>query len=49
LLISVDNTELHYSRADIFGESWAPIARLGPLGWTCIGAPDAAEVRTHVT
>jgi hypothetical protein len=49
LLIGVDNAELHYSRADIFGESGAPIARLGPLEWTCIGAPDAAEVRTHVT
>ena len=38
LLIGVDNAELHYSRADIQGPSGAPVARLGPLGWTCIGA-----------
>ena len=24
------------------------IARLGPLGWTCIGAPDTSVARTHV-
>ena len=48
LLIGVDNADLHYSRADIRGATVGPIARLGPLGWTCIGAPDAAAARTHV-
>ena len=48
LLIGVDNAELHYSRADIRGQAGGPIARLGPLGWTCIGAPDTAAARTHV-
>ncbi len=45
----MDNAELHYCRADICDESGTPVARLCPLGWTCIGAPDVAEVRTHVT
>ena len=48
LLIGVDNADLHYSRADIRGEPGAPVARLGPLGWTCIGAVAATESRSHV-
>ena len=48
LLIGVDNADLHYSRADIRGATSGPIARLGPLGWTCIGAPDTAVARTHL-
>ena len=48
LLIGVDNADLHYCRADIRGETGGPIARLGPLGWTCIGAPDTSVARTHV-
>ena len=48
LLIGVDNVDLHYSRADIRGATGGPIARLGPLGWTCVGAPDTAVARTHV-
>ena len=37
LLIGVDNADLHYSKADVNGPPGSPIARLGPLGWTCIG------------
>lgn len=51
LLIGIDNAELHYSRADIRGEARVPIARLGPLGWSCIGSPDSRDssgTRTHV-
>ena len=48
LLIGVDNVDLHYCRADIRGEKGGPVARLGPLGWTCIGAPDTSVARTHV-
>jgi hypothetical protein len=36
---------------DIRGKPGAAIARLGPLGWTCIGTPDhedASQSRTHV-
>lgn len=52
LLIGVDNADLHYSRADVRGEEGAPVARLGPLGWTCVGSPEGrqgAGARTHVS
>ena len=52
LLIGVDNAELHYSRADVRGEEGNPIARLGPLGWTCIGSPEGKQwtgARAHVS
>ena len=50
LLIGVDNADLHYSFVDVRGKVGEPVARLGPLGWTCIGPPDGrAETgtRTH--
>ena len=37
LLLGVDNAQLHYSIADIQGKNDGPIARLGSLGWTCVG------------
>ena len=40
LLIGVDYADLHYSFVDIRGNVGKPVARLGPLGWTCIGPPD---------
>ena len=40
LLIGVDYADLHYSFVDIRGNVGEPVARLGPLGWTCIGPPD---------
>ena len=50
LLVGIDNAELHYSHVDLRGKSGGPIARLGPLGWSCIGAPEneAARTRSHV-
>ena len=48
----MDNAELHYSRADLRGKEGGPIAHLGPLGWTCIGPPEARQLtgaRTHVS
>ena len=39
-LIGQDHIDLHYSRCDVKGHPGEPIARLGPLGWTCIGHPD---------
>ncbi|PFX16011.1 hypothetical protein AWC38_SpisGene19740 [Stylophora pistillata] len=51
LLIGIDNAELHYSHFDLRGKLGGPIARLGPLGWSCIGAPDESETartRSHV-
>ena len=38
LLIGLDCADLHYSFKDIRGRPGQPIARLIPLGWTCIGA-----------
>lgn len=57
LLIGVDNTELHYSRENVRGNSEGPVARLGPLGWTCIGVTGVHNqvgartrvVRTHLS
>ena len=51
LLIGVDNADLHYSFADVRGRAGEPVARLGPLGWTCIGCPDSREEsrsRSHI-
>ena len=44
---SVDNADLHHSFVDVRGKAGEPVARLGPLGWTCIGPPDdRAETHT---
>ena len=49
LLIGVDNADLHYSFVDVHGKAGEPVARLGPLGWTCIGPPDGrAETGTRM-
>ena len=39
LLIGVDHSDLLYSLEDVRGQPGEPIARLTPLGWTCIGNP----------
>ncbi|PFX16125.1 hypothetical protein AWC38_SpisGene19627 [Stylophora pistillata] len=52
LLIGVDNAELHYSRADVRGGEGDPVARLGPLRWTCIGSPEGKQwtgARAHIS
>ncbi|XP_053395846.1 uncharacterized protein LOC128555994 [Mercenaria mercenaria] len=38
LLIGVDYSDLHYSLHEVRGEPGEPIARLTPLGWTCVGS-----------
>ncbi|KAK3732000.1 hypothetical protein QZH41_005502 [Actinostola sp. cb2023] len=43
VLIGIDYADLHYSIQDIRGNPEEPIARLTPLGWTCIGHPDPSE------
>ena len=40
MLIGLDCTDLHFSLQDIRGEPGQPIARLTPLGWTCVGLVD---------
>ena len=37
ILIGIDLADLHYSIQDIRGKPGEPVARLTPLGWTCIG------------
>ena len=37
VLIGLDCADLHFSFKDIRGAPGQPIARLTPLGWTCIG------------
>lgn len=37
VLIGQDQTDLHFSKCDVRGNSGQPIARLGPLGWSCVG------------
>ena len=39
VLIDQDHIDLHYSRCDVKGKPGEPIARLGPLGWSCVGYP----------
>ncbi|CAB4034781.1 Hypothetical predicted protein, partial [Paramuricea clavata] len=39
ILIGLDYADLHYSVKDVRGQVNEPIARLTPLGWTCIGVP----------
>ena len=50
LLIGIDNPELHFSIIDFQGPQGGPVARRGPLGWTCIGPPmksGESAVRSH--
>ena len=37
LLIGLDYVELHRSLGDVEGQAGEPVARLTPLGWTCVG------------
>ena len=51
MLIGVDNADLHLSMVDLPAEYGGPVARRGPLGWTCVGTisgGDSSKKRTHV-
>lgn len=43
ILIGLDYADLHFSYTDIRGKTGEPVARLTPLGWTCIGDPNKAD------
>ena len=43
MLIGMDHADVHFSFKDVKGKPGEPIARLTPLGWTCIGSPDDAK------
>ena len=47
LLIGVDHADLLYSKQEIRGDEGEPIARLTPLGWTCIGVPSKDILHNH--
>lgn len=49
LLIGVDQADLHCALEETTGEPGEPIARLTPLGWTCIGYPNYVQPQTNVT
>ena len=43
----MDQADLLYSLKDMKGQPGEPIARLTPLGWTCICNPDGRAERIH--
>ena len=48
ILIGVDYSILHCSIVDLNGEDpTGPVARLGPLSWSCIGSPSGSEGLCH--
>ena len=44
MLIGLDQVELHASEAEVKGRDGEPVARLTPLGWTCVGSIDPQAV-----
>ena len=52
LLIGQDQIDLHFSKCDVKEDPGEPVARLGLLGWSCIGHPDrrttAKEIQTNL-
>ena len=49
VLIGLDHPELHVCRGEVNGLPGEPIARLTPLGWTCVGPVErsTASVTMH--
>ena len=43
MLIGLDCADLHFSLQDVRGEPGRPIARITPLGWTCVGQVDEQQ------
>ena len=43
ILIGLDCLELHSAIEEVRGQPGEPVARLTPLGWTCIGNPNTSE------
>ena len=49
ILIGLDCLDLHCAIAEVSGRPGEPVARLTPLGWTCIGNPYSAKIPTSLT
>ena len=49
VLIGLDCSDLHFSVRDIRGNPGEPVARLTPLGWTCVGSMEgqSQDIRTN--
>lgn len=49
ILIGLDNADMHVAEREIRGKPGEPIARLTPLGWTCVGStvPGGSDIRTN--
>ena len=47
ILIGIDNIDLHRVIKEVYGKQGDPIARLTPLGWTCIGASTKDKYYSH--
>ena len=47
ILIGLDCADLHFAIKEVRGGTGEPIARLTPLGWTCIGNPEIRQHQTH--
>ena len=43
VLIGLDCADLHHAVEEVRGRPGEPIARLTPLGWTCIGTPGSND------
>ncbi|MCG7875450.1 MAG: hypothetical protein N0C90_03895 [Candidatus Thiodiazotropha endolucinida] len=43
ILIGQDCASLHYALEEVRGKPGEPVARLTPLGWTCIGNPRPSD------
>ena len=46
VLIGIDCADLHCAIQEVRGRPGEPIARLAPLGWTCIGYPGSESTST---
>ena len=49
VLIGLDCADLHCAVQEVRGRPGEPIARLTPLGWTCIGKPGSEDKPTMLT
>jgi len=47
MLIGLDYLELHISLREVRGKPGEPVARLTPLGWTCVGHYAESDNMTH--
>ena len=45
MLIGVDKADLHLSMVDLRAANGGPVARPGPLGWTCVVGLSAEKTR----